>query len=1054
MWLVIAAMKRPITTLVAVIAIALCSIMAIQQMQADIFPNLGAPAIYVIQPYGGMDPSQMESYITYNFEYYFGYINGIEHVESKSVQGISMMKLVFHQDTDMSEAMAQTVNVTTRARANMPTGTIPPFVIRYDVGSVPVAQLVFSSPWRSVADMQDMAVTRVRPMFNTLPGVSAPPPFGASARSLVIRLDPARMRAYGISPEEAISAINKATAVLPSGNVSIDDYVRIASTNATIGGDLKELADAPVRFGSGPPVYVRDIGIVEIGTDIPMGYAHANGRRSVYIPVTKRADASTLQVIQRVKEALPSMKAIVPEDVDIRLEFDQSQYVVQAIRSLIGEGLVGALLTGLMVLLFLLDWRSALIVVTTIPLALLAAVVCLWTFGQTINIMTLGGLALAVGVLVDEATVEIENIRTHMASGLSRAKSVLNACSKTAIPRLLSMLAILSVFVPSFLMIGVGRQLFVPLSLAVGFAMISSYLLSSTLVPVLSTWLMKQRSVGHDQRGLFGGFRSLYSSYLRVVLRFRWLVIAVYAVTSVLLLVNLWPRVGTEIFPTVNSSQFQIRLRAPVGTRIERTEMISLGALDVIKQLAGPDNIEITMGLIGAHPTRNPLNYVYLWTSGPHEAVLRIALKQTASIRAEEFEERVRTELHKALPQVALSFEPGDIISQVMSFGSPTPIEVAVWGPNLARNRNHAEKIRRELEKIAFLRDLQYAEPLDYPTVDVRIDRDRARNFGLPAASIARSLVAATSSSRFIEPNFWRDPTSGNSYQIQVEIPQYKVASIDDMADVPVMAEDQGKSSSLPLLDDVAELSYGTTIGQIDRYNMQRSISLIANIQGKPLGDAAPEIRQAIQRAGSPPRGVTVDLRGQVPPLEQTFSGLRIGLLLSIAIIFLLLAANFQSFRLAVAVISTVPAVLLGVMLMLLATGTTLNVQSFMGAIMSIGIAIANAILLVTFAEMNRREGAPVLQAALQGATGRLRAIIMTASAMIAGMVPIALAAGTASEQTAPLGKAVIGGLALATLATLTILPSVYAVLQARASTSSASLYPKDPSSRYYEENV
>jgi multidrug efflux pump subunit AcrB len=616
------------------------------------------------------------------------------------------------------------------------------------------------------------------------------------------------------------------------------------------------------------------------------------------------------------------------------------------------------------------------------------------------------------------------------------------------------MFAILSVFVPSFFMIGVGRQLFVPLSLAVGFAMISSYFLSSTLVPVLSTWVMKQGYASDDQRGLFGGLRSLYSSYLRSVLRFRWLVIGVYVLTSALLLVYLWPRLGTEIFPNINSSQFQIRLRAPAGTRIERTEMIALKALDVIKQLAGPENVEITMGLIGAHPTGNPLNYVYLWTGGPHEAVLRVALKPTTPLRGDAFKERLRAELRQALPQVALSFEAGDIISQVMSFGSPTPVEVAVQGPNLAANRSHAEKIRQELGKVACLRDLQYAEPLDYPTVDVKIDRDRARQFGLAMSSVARSLVAATSSSRFIEPNFWRDPTSGNSYQVHIEIPQYKVASMDDMADIPIMAGTGGKSSNHPLLDDVAKLSYGTTMGQIDRYNMQRSISLIANIQDKPLGGAAEEIRQAIQRAGSPPRGVTVDVRGQIPPLEQTLSGLRIGLLLSIAVIFLLLAANFQSFRLAVAVISTVPAVLLGVMFMLLVTGTTLNVQSFMGAIMSIGIAVANAILLVTFAEMNRREGAPVLEAALQGASERLRAILMTAAAMIAGMVPIAFAAGTASEQTAPLGKAVIGGLVLATLATLTILPSVYAVLQARAGKSSASLYPRDPSSRYYEENV
>jgi multidrug efflux pump subunit AcrB len=1053
MWLVITAMKRPITIVVAVIAVALCSILAIGRMQIDIFPSLGAPAIYIVQPYGGMDPSQMESYITYNYEYYSFYIPGLEHVESKSIQGVAMIKLVFHPGTDMAEALGQVVNTTSRARANMPAGTVPPFVVRFDAGSVPVAQLVFSSPARSVAEMQDIAVTRVRPLFATLPGVSAPPPFGASQRSLVVRLDPARMKAYRISPEEAITAINRATTVLPSGNVRTEDYTRIASTNAVVGGDFNELMDSPVRFGSGPPVCVRDIGVVENGTDIIAGYAHVNGHRTVYIPVTKRADASTLAVIGQVKRALPSMKAIVPEDVDIRLEFDQSRYVAGAIESLVGEGLVGAVLTGLMVLLFLRDWRSALIVITTIPCALLAAVVWLWASGQTINIMTLGGLALAVGILVDEATVEIENIHTHMASGLSRASSVLSACTKTAVPRLLSMLAILSVFVPSFFMVGVGRQLFVPLSLAVGFAMVSSYFLSSTLVPVLSTWVMRRSHGGDDARGLFGRFRSLYVSYVKTLLRFRWAAIAAYAASSVAVLVLLWPRIGAEIFPSVDAGQYQVRLRAPAGTRIERTEMIALSALDLVKQLAGPDNVTITTGLIGAHPSGNPINNIYLFSSGPHEAVLRIALKPTAAIRGVVFEEKFRAELRRTMPQVACSFEAGDIISQVMSFGAATPVEVAVQGPNLTADRVHAEKIRGEMAKIACLRDLQYAAPLDYPTMEVKIDRDRARQFGLPTASIARSLVAATSSARFIEPNFWRDPASGNSYQIHIEIPQYKMASIADVAEVPVMSA-SGEKLSHPLLGDVARLSYGTTMGQIDRYNMQRSVSVTANIHDKPLGEAAVEIRSAIQRAGTPPRGTTVAVRGQIPPLEQTLSGLKIGLVLSIAVIFLLLAANFQSFRLALAVVSTVPAVLCGVILMLWLTGTTLNVQSFMGAIMSIGIAVANAILLVTFAELSRREGATALEAALEGARGRLRAILMTASAMIAGMVPIALAAGTASEQTAPLGRSVIGGLVFATLATLTVLPAVYAVFQTRANRQSASLYPKDPSSRYYESNT
>lgn len=1053
MWLVVTAMKRPITIVVAVLAVVLCSLLAMGRMPIDIFPNLGAPAIYVVQPYGGMAPSQMESFITYNYEYHFFYITGVEHVESKSIQGVAVMKLVFHPGTDMSEALAQVVNSTTRSRANMPPGTVPPFVIRFDAGSVPVAQLVFSSPRRSVAEMQDIVVTRVRPLFASLPGVSAPPPFGASQRSLVVRLDPARMRAYRISPEEAITAINRATSVLPSGNVRIGDYSRIASTNAVVGGDFDELLDAPVRFGPGPRVCVRDIGVVENGTDIIAGYAHVNGRRTVYIPVTKRADASTLAVVQRVKHALPAMRAMVPDDVDIRLEFDQSRYVSRAIESLVGEGLLGAFLAGLVVLVFLRDWRSALIVITTIPGALLAAVVWLWASGQTVNIMTLGGMALAVGVLVDEATVVIENIHTHLASGLPRARAVLTACSQTAVPRLLSMLAVLAVFVPSFFMIGVGRQLFVPLSLAVGFAMISSYLLSSTLVPVLSTWVVRRAHAGDDKGSLFGRFRRLYGAYVQLALRFRWVVLGAYATAAAALLVLLWPRLGTELFPNVDAGQYQVRLRGPAGTRIERTEIMALQALDVVRRLVGSENVAITTGLIGGHPSGNPINNIYLFTSGPHEAVLRVALKPSALLRGEAFAERLRAELHRTLPGVSCSFEAGDIISQVMSFGSATPVEVAVQGPNLAADRSHAENIRRELAKVACLRDLQYAQPLDYPTLEVSVSRERARQFGLPLWSIARSLVAATSSARFIEPNFWRDPATGNSYQIHIEIPQYRMTSMDDVEDLPVMPG-AGEKWSHPLLGDVARLSYGTTIGQIDRYNMQRSVSLTANIHGQPLGEAASEVRRAIQRAGPPPRGVTVEVRGQIPPLEQTLSGLRLGLLLSVAVIFLLLAANFQSFRLAIAVVSTVPAVLCGVMLMLWMTGTTLNVQSFMGAIMSLGIAVANAILLVTFAELSRREGAPVIEAALEGARGRLRAILMTASAMIAGMVPLALAVGTASEQTAPLGKAVIGGLLFATVATLTVLPAAYAVLQARASMQTASLYPEDSSSRYYEPHT
>src|SRR4051795_13034889 len=504
MRLVLAALSRPLTVVVALIAVALCAVLALERMPVDIFPQVGDPAIYVAQPYGGMDPAQMEGYLTYYYEYHFLYITGIDHVESKSIQGAALMKLVFHEGTNMSQAMSETIGYVNRARAFMPPGTVPPFITRFDAGSVAVGLLVFSSSSHTQGEMQDYALNRVRPLFATLPGVSAPPPFGGNQRTIVITLNPDKLQQYGVSPEEAIAAVSRSTVVMPAGNVYTGKIERFARTNSALGGNLAELLSTPIRPTSGTSVYLRDIGTIENGTDIVTAYAHVNGRRTVYIPVTKRADASTLDVINRVKAAIPEFRKALPEDVEVRLEFDQSPYVRNAIRGLMIEGALGAVLTGLMVLLFLRDWRSALIVILNIPFALLGAIVLLWLTGQTMNIMTLGGLALAVGVLVDEATVEIENIHTPFLPGVPRAKAVVEACSRTAIARLLSMFCVLAVFVPSFFMVGVARQLFVPLSLAVGFSMIASYLLSSSLVPVFSVWLMKEKRRGEEQEGLWG----------------------------------------------------------------------------------------------------------------------------------------------------------------------------------------------------------------------------------------------------------------------------------------------------------------------------------------------------------------------------------------------------------------------------------------------------------------------------------------------------------------------------------------------------------------------
>jgi multidrug efflux pump subunit AcrB len=708
-----------------------------------------------------------------------------------------------------------------------------------------------------------------------------------------------------------------------------------------------------------------------------------------------------------------------------------------------------------MVLLFLRDWRSVIVVVLNIPFALCGAIVALWLTGQTINLMTLGGLALAIGILVDESTVEVENIHHQMEGTGSVARAVRRGNQQTAVPRLLAMLCVLAVFLPSFFMQGAAQALFVPLSLAVGFAMVSSYLLSSTFVPVLSVWLLRHHHRLHAggplrRRSAFDRMRDAYARAVGAVVRLRWLIVPAYVAGALAIIVLTGRSLGLEIFPKVDAGRFQLRLRAPDGTRYEETERLAIAALDRIAKDVGRENVAISIGYVGLIPSSYPINAIYQWTGGPEEAILRVAMRPGAKIDIEGLKERLRTELAAELPGVRLSFEPADIVSEVMSFGSPTPVDVAVTGPSLADDRAFAGKLRGELAAVPALRDLQYGQSLDYPTVNIEVDRERAGLAGVTADDVARSVVAATSSSRFVVPNYWPDPKSGIGYQVQVEIPYQAMDSLEQIETVPIAKP--GSDRQL-LLRDVAEVRPGTMPGEFDRYNMKRTVSLTANIAGADLGRVAGQVERAIGRAGAPPKGATVDIRGQIRPMEEILRGLGFGLLMSIVVILLLLTANFQSVRLALVVVSTAPAVVAGVVLMLWLTGTTLNLQSFMGSIMAIGVAVANAILLVTFAEGRRREGrADAGRAAVEGARGRLRPILMTGCAMIAGMLPMAMGWSEGGEQTAPLGRAVIGGLAAATVATLAVLPAVFAMVQGRADRESASLDPDDPESPHYHE--
>ena len=1029
-----------------VIAIALGAWVALQRLSRDVFPPLGIPTIYVAQPFGGMDPAQMEGYLTYYYEYHFLYITGIEHVESKSIQGASLMKLQFHPGTDMSAALSETVAYVNRARAFMPPGTPGPFVTRFDAGSVPVGYLVFSTenPGRTVGQMQDAALNMVRPLFATLPGVSAPPPFGGSARSILINVKPDRLKALGLSPDEIVQAMSQANLISPSGNMNLGDKYPIVPVNAVV-KNIKDLEGVPLRVGANGAVFLRDVATVEDGSDLVTSYALVNGRRTVYMPVTKRSDASTLTVVELVKKNLAKFQNAVPDDIKVSYEFDQSPVVTRSINDLVKEGAVGAVLTGLMVLLFLRDWRSAFIVVINIPLSLLAAVFALWVSGQSINLMTLGGLALAVGILVDEATVTVENIHAHLARGSSLARAALDATGETALPRLLAMLCVLAVFIPAFFMQGAARALFVPLALAVGFSMVASFLLSSTLVPILSVWILRNNGPVHDP-GFMGKLQTVYASVLGGLVAARWLMVLVYLIVAAGIIWIVGPKLGTEIFPTVDSGQLAVRLRAATGTKVENTEQVALRALDLIKREAGAENIALTMGLVGVHAANYPVNLIHLWNGGPEEAHLSIQLKPGVSLKIPALKEKLRAVFAAELPGVRVSFEPSDIVSRVMSFGSPTPIEVAVSGPSLAVNKEHADKIYAKLKEIPALRDVHFAQSLDFPTVDVNVNRERAGMLGVKMGDVTRSLVAATTSSRFTVPNYWSDPNSGVSYNLQIQIPQTKTSSLEDVKNVPIAA---GGGKSV-LLRNVASVSPGTAVGQYERYNMARVVSITANIHGADLGSVARQVARAIAAAGAPPSKTSVAVRGQTVPLQELMTGFQSGLIIAVIAIFLMLAANFQSLRLTLVVVSTLPAVLAGVVLALWLTHTTLNIQSATGAIMAIGVAVANAILLVTFADRARRmAGTPSASAVIEGARSRLRPILMTSCAMIAGMIPLALGLGEGGDQTAPLGRAVVGGLALALGATLFVLPCVFAILAGK-NVRSPSLDPDDPASAHY----
>jgi multidrug efflux pump subunit AcrB len=1061
-----------------VLVAGLCffGISAVKKIKIDIFPSLDLPVIYLSHPFSGYTPTQMEAFFGKNYVNLLLYVSGVKSIETKNIQGLTLMKLSFYPGTNMAQAAAEVSAFSNRAQAIFPNGSQPPFILRFDASTLPVGQLVVTSATRSNNELLDLANVYVRSAFTAIPGLVSPAPFGGNVRTVVIKADPELMRAHNMTPDQLVAALRINNQTTPSGNVRIGDKNYITPTNTLI-KTIKDFENIPLFKGSIQNVYLRDVATVEDGADVTSSYALVNGKRSVYMPITKSADASTWEVVQNLKKALPKFQAQLPDDVKLSYEFDQSVYVINAVKSLVSEGAIGAILTGLMVLLFLGDARGALIVILTIPTSIISGVLFLSLFHQTINIMTLSGLSLAIGILVDESTVTIENIHQHFAMGKSKATAIWDACKEIAFPKLLILLCILAVFAPAFTMGGIPGSLFLPLALAIAFSMITSYFLAQTFVPILANWIMKAHPANKDtQENMHAAvagdhdtwdqkkmllekeekdltrFEKLRNRFLRFLGRLyvaRKAVVIAYVVLvsgAAILLLN---SIGRDVLPRTNSGQFQLRLRAPEGTRIERTEQVLLKTLDALNGLVGKENIAVTSAFVGQHPGLFSTSPIYLFMSGPQEAILQVQLKEEYKEDLDKLKERIREKLSATMPDVKLSFEPIQLTDKILSQGSPTPIEVRIAGRNKKLNEAYANKVIDKLKQISYMRDVQLGQSTKYPAINVNIDRTRAAQLGVDINDISRSLIASTSSSRYTEKNIWVDEKSNLAYSVMVYVPENKMTSVSNMGEIPIL-----NNQPRPVLSDVASISPDTTYGENDNLGAMPVLSVTANLNNTDLGTAARDVQKAVQSLGELPRGLSVEPIGLTNVLTDTLDSLQNGLLVAIVVIFLMLAANFQSFKVSLVILATIPAVILGSLIMLTLTGSTLNLQSYMGIIMSVGVSIANSVLLITNAEHLRLHNGNAWESAREAAALRLRPILMTTIAMVAGMIPMASGLGEGGDQASPLGRAVIGGLIASTFAALFILPMVFAWMQGKTSTKSVSLDPTDHESKFYEADA
>ncbi|HEY0781650.1 MAG TPA: efflux RND transporter permease subunit [Thermoanaerobaculia bacterium] len=1039
MWIVRLALRRPYTFVVLALLLLILAPIAIARTPTDIFPNIDIPVVSIVWHYTGLSPEELTNRIvTLTERSLTTTVNDIEHIESQTLSGISVVKVFFQPHADMASAIAQVTAISQTQLHQMPPGTTSPLIITYSASTVPVLQLALSGQGLSEKQLFDYGVNFVRTQLATVQGAAMPYPYGGKQRQVQVDIDTAALQAKGLAPADVVNAFSAESLILPSGTAKIGGMEYAVETNSSP-TSIESLNGLPIKTVNGATIYVRDVAHVRDGFPPQTNIVRVDGQRASLMTLLKTGKASTLDIIQRVRERLPHIAATLPKELRIQPIADQAVFVKSAVDGVLREGIIAACLTAAMILIFLGSWRSTLIIAVSIPLSILVSILALWALGETLNIMTLGGLALAVGILVDDATVEIENINRNLEQGKETETAILDGAAQIAVPAFVSTLAICIVFVPMFFLTGVARFLFVPLAEAVVFAMLASYFLSRTLVPTMAKFLLRPPAHGGEaapsnpfarfQQGFERRFEQLRDGYrdaLALCLAHRGAFLFGFFGFCALSIGVLYPWLGQDFFPSVDGGQFKLHVRARTGTRIEETARLCDQIDQLIREAIPRRELVTIIDNIGVPYSGLNLSYSNSAPIGPGDADILVSLSPDHHPTA-DYMTAVRKKLAGRFPSLTFYYLPTDIVSQILNFGLPAPLDIQIVGNQLEANRDYARRLLAQIRKIPGTTDLRIHQPFDAPKLTVDVDRTRAAQVGYSQRDVAGNLLVALSGSGQTTPTFWLNPESGVTYSVAVQTPQYELASLQDIGNIPVT----GPAGAPPqILGNLASVVRGAEQGTVSHYDAQPVLDIYGAVEGTDLGSVARRVEQVLKdNAKDVPRGTEIIVRGQIQTMRDSYAGLLSGLVLSIVLVYLLIVVNFQSWLDPFIIIAALPAALCGIVWLLFLTFTRLSVPALTGAILCMGVATANSILVVSFAKEQIAAGLTSIEAALSAGFTRFRPVLMTALAMIIGMVPMALGLGDGGEQNAPLGRAVIGGLVFATVATLIFVPVVFSVI-------------------------